>query len=126
MKRSKILLVEDEPDLRRTLVEFLANQLYEVSVAEDVQTALEKLSAASGYDLAVVDFWLGAESAISVLDQINRNEPAFPIIVISGGNKMMDLETTQAIADVSGAVTFLQKPFGKATFIGCVESALKT
>jgi len=120
-----ILIIEDDLDLRRLLVKFLASEDYDVRVADNVANAMTELFNGVRFDLAIVDFWLGSETAVSVIDRIYGELPNLPFIVISGGNDVMDLELTQAIADISGAISFLQKPFTKSAFMKVVGAALR-
>lgn len=120
----KILLVDDDPDIREMIATFLASEPYEIVEASDVPAALHSLSTDGPFDLAILDFWLGQDHSVSVIDMIRSTEQSTPVIMISGGNRRMDLESTAAIADISGAVVFLQKPFQKATLIEAVNSAL--
>ena len=58
------------------------------------------------------------------MDDLRADLAGLPILIISGGNSATDLETTQAIADISGAVAFLQKPFRKKDLLAAVANAL--
>lgn len=123
--RKRILLVEDDPDIRAMIAGFLPPIDYEIVEAGDVSVANKELTNGQTFDLAILDFWLGNDHAVSIMDTI-ASEGHMPVIMISGGNKQMDLEKTQAISDVSGAVVFLQKPFRKADLIEAVTSALSS
>lgn len=123
-KCKRILLVDDDPDIREIIASFLASPDFEITEAEDVDSAMEVLSSGEPFDLAIVDFWLGKKHAVSVMDLISSGANGVPIIVISGGNGLMDLEKTEAISDVSGALVFLQKPFRKSDLIEAVTSAI--
>jgi DNA-binding response OmpR family regulator len=54
MTQERILIVEDEPDLRRVFVEILAAEAYDISTASDGKIALHMLSE-NHYDLALID-----------------------------------------------------------------------
>ncbi len=121
----RILLVDDDPHIRPIIATFLTSEAYDVIEAKDVSTAAYNLYSTAPFDLAIVDFWLGKDHAISILDMITSNGLDVPVIVISGGNKTMALEVTAAVSDISGAVVFLQKPFQKSTLLEAVASALE-
>ncbi|MGC1504916.1 MAG: response regulator [Sulfitobacter sp.] len=123
--RKKILLVEDDPDIREMMLAFLLSEPFDIVEAATIPSARQSLSSEGPFDLAILDFWLGQDHAVSIIDMIRSDEGNTPVIVISGGNDRLDLEATAAIADVSGAVTFLQKPFKKVTLLDAVTAALK-
>lgn len=123
-QNKKILLVEDDPDMREMISAFLSSGPYDIALAGSVPAALKRLSQEGPFDLAVLDFWLGRENSISILDMIRSNNQDTPVIVISGGHHRMDLEATAAISEISGAVVFLQKPFQKSTLLDAVATAL--
>lgn len=122
---ANILLVDDDPDIRALIATILSPMNANVIQASSVAEALTELSSDQPFDLAILDFWLGKQHAVSIMDSITATRPDLPIIMISGGNRTVDLEVTEAISKISGAVTFLQKPFQKATLIDAIASALR-
>ena len=121
----RILIVEDDPDVREMIAAMLAQTDFEITSVDSIDTAMGELSNGQSFDLAVLDFWLGKNHSVGLMDSIKSKMRDVPIIVISGGNGSMDLEKTEAISDISGAVTFLQKPFRKADLIAAVKSAIE-
>ncbi|MBB3996019.1 DNA-binding NtrC family response regulator [Sulfitobacter undariae] len=119
-----ILLVEDDPGVRAMIVDFLSPAAYKVTEVDSVSAALEELETDQSFDAVILDFWLGKEHAVSIVDSIRLHLIGTPVIMISGGNGKMDLEMTKAISDVSGAFVFLQKPFRKADLLDVVASAI--
>lgn len=124
LENVNILLVDDDPDIRVLIAAILSPLEANVVQASTVSEALTLLSSSQPLDLAILDFWLGKQHAVSIMDSITATRQDLPIIMISGGNRTVDLEVTEAISKISGAVTFLQKPFQKATLIEAVASAL--
>ncbi|MEL6883819.1 MAG: response regulator [Pseudomonadota bacterium] len=123
--RKRVLLVEDDPDIRSLVSAFLSEQDHDLTTVENVPAALEALSTAPPFDLAILDFWLGSGHAVSIMDAIRSSGRALPVVIISGGNSKMDLEATEAISAISGAVVFLQKPFRKAVLLDAVATSLQ-
>jgi two-component system phosphate regulon response regulator OmpR len=121
----RILVVDDDPSIREMIASFLEALDYEIIEATDVASAMHELSKDAPFDLVILDFWLGKNHAVSIMDSIAFEGRDLPLIIISGGNGRMDLEKTEAISDVSGAIVFLPKPFHKAKFMDVVTSALK-
>ena len=120
----RILLVEDDAAVRDIIKEFLTSQGFGVIEAGNVDTAIAAISAHASFDLAVIDFLLEDTTAISIMDALASQGTRIPVIAISGGNETIDMEAIQAISDISGAVTFLQKPFAKEALIDAVTAAL--
>ena len=117
---TQILLVEDDPAVRHLIVQFLTRDGATVHEAETLEQARGILRDRSDISLAILDFFLGCDNAVD----LRADLAGLPILIISGGSAATDLETTQAIADISGAVAFLQKPFRKNDLLAAVASAL--
>lgn len=120
----QILLVEDDPAVRHLIVQFLTRDGATVYEAETLEEARKILRDRSDISLAIIDFFLGSDNAVGLMDDLRADLAGLPILIISGGNSATDLETTQAIADISGAVAFLQKPFRKKDLLAAVSNAL--
>ena len=121
---TQILLVEDDPAVRHLIVQFLQLDGADVHEAETLEQARTILSDRNDINLAILDFWLGNDNAVGLMDDLRADLAGLPVLIISGGNAATDLETTQAIADISGAVAFLQKPFRKKDLLSAVADAL--
>jgi len=80
---ARILVVDDETEVRRLLAEALADADVEVATAA---TAQEAIALADRYriDFIVADMWLGDRSGLEVLDQLNNQPGDIPSIVITG------------------------------------------
>jgi len=120
----QILLVEDDPAVRHLITQFLTRDGAKVHEADSLAQARQVLREHADIDLAILDFWLGKDTAVGLMDDLGNDLNGLPILIISGGNTATDLETTQAIADISGAVAFLQKPFRKKDLLEAVQNAL--
>jgi DNA-binding response OmpR family regulator len=81
-KKNLILVVDDEPEVRLLLKEFLESHNYEVCLAEDGQKAIE-LAEKRTPDLMITDLLLPKEHGIDVLHQI-KERFFIPVIAISG------------------------------------------
>jgi len=119
----RILLVDDDPEIREIIAGFLSSTDFEVVEASDVETAQLELAKGVPFDLAILDFWLGKNHAVTIMDLVISKSYSIPVIIVSGGNGRMDLEKTEAISDISGAVMFLQKPFQKNDLLDAVAAA---
>ena len=117
-----VLIVEDDPELRTLLVRFLFGSEFRVTEAATIKDALEMVQQNNSFDVFVLDFWLGGQSALPILDHISQYNSTALKVLISGGDGSLTLEATKAIGELSGAVRFLQKPFSKADFLTALST----
>ena len=76
----KILVVEDEPDIRELLVNYLKNEGYEVASAEDGVTALALFSK-SPFDLVILDILIPKIDGYGVCEVIKKQSDV-PVIFL--------------------------------------------
>ncbi|MCP4598449.1 response regulator transcription factor [Neptuniibacter sp.] len=102
----KLLVVEDDPDLRRQLVSALESKNYTVEETEDGEEALY-MGQEYPYDLAIVDLGLPKMSGIEVIKKWREEGKEFPIIILTARGDWQDkVEGLEA-----GADDYLVKPF---------------
>ncbi|MEH6835478.1 MULTISPECIES: response regulator [Falsihalocynthiibacter] len=121
---SKVLVVDDDPQLRELMERFLSRAGFEVVLCEGPEPALVVISETDDFDVAVLDVWLGLDSGLDLYDSILQKLPDLPVVFVSGGGGLIPLETTTALADIKGAKTFLYKPFKGDDLVAAVTSAL--
>lgn len=127
---AKILIIDDERGIRNTLREVLADEGYEVEVAENGKQGLE-MAQAKSYDLIYSDIKMPEMDGLEVLSKISefraQNSDSFesiecPIVMISGHG---DIETAvQALK--MGAYDFLLKPLDLNRILITTKNALET
>ena len=101
----RILVVEDDTDLRETLWRALSREGYQVSQAGDGTEALSALRMRP-YDLAIIDLVLPRMGGIQILEQLRTLGLAIPAIVITAyGDRFSYNRATEL-----GASEFLVKP----------------
>jgi DNA-binding NtrC family response regulator len=105
MTQERILIVEDEPDLRRVLVEILTAEGYDISTASDGEIALRMLSE-NHYDLALIDLYLPKADGFQVLAHLQRESSSTSAIVMTGYGSI----ESAVEAMKNGAVDYLTKP----------------
>lgn len=106
--KTKILVVDDQSDIRLLLGEFLEEEGYEVFVAPDGGEALKVLDAQKP-DIVLLDIWLNDKrfDGIGILDIIREKFPDVLTIMMSGhGNIETAVSTLK-----KGAFDFIEKPF---------------
>lgn len=102
----KILIIEDEKELSKSICEYLANEQFVTEVAFDFNTAFEKISL---YDYAciILDITLPGGSGLNILKALKTNNKADGVIIISAKNSLDD----KIYGLKSGADDYLVKPF---------------
>ena len=117
----RVLLVEDDPALRKLLELTLLAWGAQVSVAADGRQALALL-AQETFSILVLDLMLPEVSGYHVLDSL-RKEGAhlMPVIMISARS----LPEDRALAEELGVSAYLVKPFSRALFLETLNSCLE-
>lgn len=120
MKAAKILVVDDEADIRGMVQEILTEEGYEVRVAGNAAEARAARSALQP-DLVLLDIWMPDMDGISLLREWTRDDALhFPVVMMSGhGTVETAVEATRL-----GAVDFVEKPLSLAKLLRTVEQAL--
>jgi two-component system KDP operon response regulator KdpE len=114
-----ILVIEDEPPLRKFLRVTLQSQGYHVVEATTAEEGLNRAAAAPP-DLMILDLGLPDLDGIDVARRL-REWTATPIIVVSARGKEQD----KVVALDAGADDYLTKPFGVAELLARVRAALR-
>jgi two-component system KDP operon response regulator KdpE len=118
-KKTKILIVDDEPQILRALRAGLAAQGYEVVSAADGEEALDKASSELP-DAIILDLNLPRKSGLDVCREL-REWSSVPIIVLS----VRDAERDKVTALDLGADDYLTKPFGTGELLARLRVALR-
>jgi len=101
-----ILVVDDDPDIRNLLTDFLTSEHYMVQTAADGSDALHMVQSRA-FDLALVDIWLPGMSGIELLEQLKSLAPDMPVLIIT----CRPAYETAVQALRSGACDYVEKPF---------------
>jgi len=102
----RILVVDDEPDIRESLFELLAGEGYRVDLAANATEGLKQAEARE-YDLILLDVLLPDRSGMEVLRELRRRDRETPIALITAyGSIPLAVEAVKA-----GASDFFQKPW---------------
>lgn len=102
----KILLIEDEPELRKSIKQFLYQEGWLVESAADYLKAREK-AADYDYDCVLVDITLPGGNGLDIVKQLKQNNSKAGIIIISAKNSLDDKIKGLDL----GADDYLPKPF---------------
>ncbi len=116
---SRVLVVDDEPQMRRALELNLLARGYEVDLAPSGEMALE-LAARRNPDLVILDLGLPGMDGIGVVESL-RQYSTVPILVLSA----RDGEPAKVAALDAGADDYVTKPFGMDELVARVRAALR-
>jgi len=117
----RILVVDDEPDIRRLVCEILEDEGYQVAMAENASEARAQKKT-SLPDLILLDIWMPDMDGITLLKEwVAEDAQLCPVIMMSGhGSVEAAVEATRL-----GAYDFLEKPLSLAKLLLIVERALE-
>ena len=85
----KVLIIEDEVELAKSIVSYLSGQNYLCEQAKDYHQALEKVSLHS-YDCILLDLMLPGGSGMRILDELKAQNKEDGVIIISAKNSLED------------------------------------
>ena len=118
--KSKILIVDDEENIRFGFKMILADQGHDVMTAMDFDSAL-KIILDSTPDLIITDIILGGYTGIDLLHEIKNRELTCPVIMITGEPNMET--STEAVR--LGAFDYITKPIRKEALLRITTHGLK-
>jgi response regulator RpfG family c-di-GMP phosphodiesterase len=119
LKKSRILIVDDEPSILQTLQQVLANS-YEVEVAENGIQGIARLQEKE-YDLLLTDLKMPEVDGVQLMEWAKRLYPDIEVIMITG---FSDISLAVKIVR-KGAYTYITKPFKLADIHLNVKRALE-
>jgi len=116
----RVLLVEDNADVARTIGRLLRRHVREVVLATDVAAAVVALAHAP-FDLVVSDLKLHSESALDVLEAMATSGVSAPFVLITGS---MDTDVEDRVLRDPRVRTVLRKPFDSEALLTCLARVL--
>jgi DNA-binding NtrC family response regulator len=117
---ARILVVDDEPDIRFLLKDILEDEGYLVDVAEHAKSANEKRSA-NQPDLVLLDIWMPEVDGVTLLKEWKSSQTdTCPVVMMSGHGTV----ETAVEATKFGAYDFVEKPLSMAKLLNTVKAAL--
>lgn len=119
---ARILVVDDEPELRSILREALEIAGHEVTVAADGFSAI-RAQRQQPADLIITDIFMPGKEGIETIMEIRKDFPNVKIIVMSGGGRYKHFEYLQA-AEQLGATRSISKPFDLPAILRMVDETL--
>jgi DNA-binding response OmpR family regulator len=115
----RVLIIDDEVNLRQTLTRILRQAGCDVTTASDGPEGLQRLAAVA-YDLAYLDIHLPGMDGLQVLKQIHQSYPQLPVILLTGHASLQ----TAVEAIRLGATDYLVKPVDPETLVARTRTVL--
>ena len=119
-KRAKILVVDDEPSIRKVLTAILEEKGYNVETAENGREAIRK-SKTKFYNLALIDIRLPDMEGVKLLTEMKETKPKMAKIIITGYPSLQN-----AIEALNrGADAYIIKPLDIDKTLATIEEQLE-
>ncbi|WP_028317607.1 response regulator [Desulfobulbus elongatus] len=120
MKR--ILVVDDEAQIRTMLTQMLEQEGYAVHTAENGEEGLALVGRYS-FDLVITDMIMPVKDGLKFIMELVRDYPDLKILAISGGGAIK-AERYLTMAGYLGDIATLEKPFKRSAFLDLVRKQL--
>ena len=117
--RPRILVVDDEENIRELLLKTLALAEYEVDVAPDGRTAVDRMRMIP-YDLLITDLRMPGVDGLTVIREARRLKADIPVIILTGYSS----EASAIEAVNLGVQGYLTKPFRIPRVLAAAAKAL--
>ena len=116
----RVLIIEDEPELRAQIADTLRQQNYTVDTAGDGVTGLER-ACTEPYDLLILDIMLPVQDGFAVLREMRAEQVATPVLMLTA---RVEVEDRVRGLDL-GADDYLLKPFSMAELLARIRALLR-
>ena len=118
----RILVIDDDPDVRGSLTKILMRAGYDVAAAADGAAGIE-LQHEEPADVIITDIFMPGLDGLQTIRQLKKEGSAVRIIAVSGGDRTGTMDLKEH-AHLMGAFTVLAKPFEMGDVLAAVKAAL--
>jgi two-component system nitrogen regulation response regulator NtrX len=116
---NRILIVDDEASIRRSLGGILSDEGFDAAEAPDGEAALAQLREGTP-DLVLLDIAMPGRDGVQILEEMQRSWPGLPVVMMSGHGTI----ETAVRATQLGAFDFLEKPLSVEKLLLTIRHAL--
>ena len=117
--RAKLLVVDDDPELRELITAYLSKQGYDIVAVGDGR-AMDQALSASAIDLVILDLMLPGEDGLTIANRL-KNTTDVPIIIVSAQGEDVD----RIVGLEIGADDYIGKPFNPRELLARVRAVLR-
>ncbi|HEX4376183.1 MAG TPA: response regulator [Steroidobacteraceae bacterium] len=117
MDRIRVLVLDDEPELRALLQRYLSERGFDVRGIPDA-SHLDRLLQREHFDVLVLDIMLPGEDGLSVCRRLRAQGESIPIIMLTARGDPVD----RILGREMGADDYLPKPFDPRELIACINA----
>jgi CheY-like chemotaxis protein len=113
----RILVVDDNPDMRTTLVELLASLGMETATANDGRAALALFAKGCPFDVVIADVVMPDIGGIKLAETLRERFPDVPVIIMTGRDSQVE-------GSIEAGVVPLMKPFSALQLKRVIDDAI--
>lgn len=119
----RILVVDDEEQIRSMLTQMLENEGFAVDTAENGETGMDLITR-NDYDLVITDMIMPVKDGLKLIMEMVREYPDLPILAISGGGAIKAERYLTMAGYLGDDIVTLEKPFKRETLLALVNEQL--
>ena len=119
----KILVIDDDNDVRRLICKMLQAEGYEILEASNGIEGLQTVKKESGIELVITDLIMPEKEGLETIRELRKDFSHVKIMAISGGGKI-DSENYLVIAKGFGADLTLNKPFSRQELLDSIKKLM--
>ncbi len=121
IKDARLLIVDDDEDIRNLLVKWIESEGAMPDTARDGHQALERMDQQRP-DLVITDLVMNGMDGLKLLSEIHRRDPIMPVIMVSGQAVIADAMKAAHL----GVSAFLTKPLERKELLASMKEALES
>ena len=120
---TKILIIDDEPQIQTMLTKLFREEGYEVEAASNGNQGLQMFKASS-YDLVITDIIMPEKEGLETIRDLKKIDPSVKIIVMTGGSNKYNSEMYLELGVKFGAITAFEKPIRRNQLLKKVKEIM--
>lgn len=121
MSAKRVLVVDDDPEMRDAVARILGDAGYDVEQAADGDAAIEAQRSRPA-DVLITDVFMPSRDGLETIQFFHARYPAVPIIAMTGGSPTGRIDEYLRVAKVAGACCTLRKPFAAQALLDSVSA----
>lgn len=118
--QTKVIILDDEVELRNMLKRFLSDNGYDVRAVQDGKQLIRQLEREK-FDLLVLDVLMGTEDGLKICRQIRSDGHTLPILMLTGKGDPLE----KAVGLETGADDYLAKPFFPPELLARIKALIR-